>query len=239
MLQELICSLLLLMNLAILWDSPTQMSVEPWCTLSTHMWTQKPSHFIGMIGEEFRNYTVNTLDFQDKAYQCIGFTTLPDCRGFLVLPKRKKGENLRGEKKNQHVSVYWIHYICSVTCPHCHQELMKRQCNSLAHCLPAHLCIARHMSYGPYFVNELFQQVGILAEYSISPWENDTIPLTKSMGQTSESRNYSEVIVEHSWNRSHRINFAMVYSLYAPFSSGHSRGTLEIKHNCLCCLFPT
>lgn len=147
MLQELICSLLLLMNLAILWDSPTQMSVEPWCTLSTHMWTQKPSHFIGMIGEEFRNYTVNTLDFQDKAYQCIGFTTLPDCRGFLVLPKRKKGENLRGEKKKKknHVSVYWIHYICSVTYPHCHQELMKRQCNSLAHCLPAHLCIARHV----------------------------------------------------------------------------------------------
>lgn len=101
MLQELICSLLLLMNLAILWDSPTQMSVEPWCTLSTHMWTQKPSHFIGMIGEEFRNYTVNTLDFQDKAYQCIGFTTLPDCRGFLVLPKRKKGENLRGGKKKK------------------------------------------------------------------------------------------------------------------------------------------
>lgn len=60
-LQELICSLLLLMNSAILWDLLIQMSVKLWCTLSTHMWTQQPSGFQRMIGEEFRSYTVNSL----------------------------------------------------------------------------------------------------------------------------------------------------------------------------------
>uniref|UniRef100_A0A8B9E6W2 Matrix metallopeptidase 7 n=1 Tax=Anser cygnoides TaxID=8845 RepID=A0A8B9E6W2_ANSCY len=34
------------------------------------------------------------FDFQDKTYWYIGFTALPDCKGFLIIPKRKKRSNL-------------------------------------------------------------------------------------------------------------------------------------------------
>ena len=31
------------------------------------------------------------FDFQDKTYWGTGFTTLPDCKGLVILPKTKKG----------------------------------------------------------------------------------------------------------------------------------------------------
>lgn len=76
------------------------------------------------------------FDFQDNTYWYIGSTALPDCKGFLILPKER-----RGVTWEKHIPVHSIQYVSSVTCPHCNQELTEKQCSSLVH----HLCIAKHI----------------------------------------------------------------------------------------------
>lgn len=98
------------MNLAILWDLLIQMSVKLWCTLSTHMWTQQPSDFQRTIGEEFRNYTVNSwwdliFKIKPKGVQVSLLSLI--ARALSYYQKERRGTNLG--KTHSHI----LHPLCS------------------------------------------------------------------------------------------------------------------------------
>lgn len=199
-LQKLICSLLLLTNLAILWDLLIQITVKLWCTLSTHMWTQQPSDFQRMIGEEFRSYTVNSwwdLIFKIKptGYR---FHCSPWLQGPCYITKKKE----EGQTWEKHMPVCSIYYVPSLLCPHCNQEVMEQQFSGLVHCLPAHLHIAKQILW------TLLCKSAVSVSGATGREMRDTVALTKSMRQFSEGRNYSAIGVEHNQNWPQGVNFA-------------------------------
>lgn len=96
--------------------------------------------------------------FQDKTYWGTGLT-LPDCKALIILPKRKKVNKFG---KNKPLHTLSTHYVSSVACSQCKQEVTKQQCMGWCSILP-HTCILLSKSRGPCSANELFQQVVLVA----------------------------------------------------------------------------
>lgn len=179
-LQMSICSSLLLMNLAIHWDLLIPMSLELWCTLTTHIRIQKLSNFRRRTSEEFRSYMVNSwwnLIFKKKTYWGTGLTP-PDCKGLIILPKRKKVNKLG---KNQLLPTLPTHYAASVACSHCNPEETKQQCMACCSVLP-HSCILPSTSVA------LALQMSSSSEWRSWQERRSTAPLTKfSKGRNSSA----------------------------------------------------
>lgn len=135
------------------------------------------------------------FDFQDKTYWGTGFTTLPDWKGLIILPKRKK-ENKLGKNTVPYSpsTMFFLQRVPTAT---------KRWRSSSA----AAWCTAFLHTY-------ILPNTSLLCKWVVSVSEatgremRDTVPLTKSVGQFSEGRNYSAVGLEHNQNWPHRINFA-------------------------------
>lgn len=163
MLQRSICSLSLLMNLAILWDLLIQTSVELWCTLSTLIRTQKPSDFLQTTGEEFRSYTVNSrnLIFKTKPTRVqVSLSLIALIARASPITKKKKMNKLGENKLLRTLST---HCVPSVTCSHRNQEVTKLQCMAWCSVLP-HTCILPSKSCGPCSADGLFQWGVLLAQ---------------------------------------------------------------------------